>query len=310
MLSFKFTTVTPLHISNGEELGINIDYIISDKKLLKLNHIKLAQFLSKKNAFDFSKSYDFKLIEGIIKRYSTEIYDSESSYIVDIDSKVTDYLKRPNVQGKHFVKEFINSNGKFYIPASSVKGALLTVLGLEKLGIDNNGGNINQKFVVMDSDFISDNNFIVYKTEPGRPSVNIMCLKREKEFTIQVNKKGDLNIQTLKSNLKGYNKKQINAALTNVERYKSRIRNRQNGADYFVEALNNILSHKLADDEFLINLGFGGGSWFKIFSNVPPPTFNNRKTRSQEIAHTVFTISNTDSYQQLGWCKLKIEETL
>lgn len=309
MLTLKFKTITPLHISNGEELGVNIDYIISQNKFLRLNQIKLAQFLAKQKAFDFSKSYDFKAIEAIVKRYSTEIYDSESSYIIDINEKVIEYLKRPGAQGKHFVKEFINSNGRFYIPASSVKGALLTALGLEKLGIDNSVGTIEQKFVIMDSNFIDERNFIVYKTEPGRPTVNIICLKSNTEFNIQVNKKGVLNIQTLKSKLKEYNKKQINSVIENVEKYKSRIKNRLNGADYFIEALNNILVNNLAQDELLINLGFGGGSWFKIFSNVPPPKFYNRKTKSDEIAHTVFTICVNNSYQQLGWCKLKIEET-
>lgn len=309
MLSLKFKTITPLHISNGEELGVNIDYIISQNKFLKINHIKLAQFLAKKKAFDFSKNYDFKAIETIVKRYSTEIYDSESSYIIDIDEKVIDYLKRPGVKGKHFVKEFINSNGRFYVPASSVKGSLLTALGLEKLGIDNNGGYIEQKFVIMDSNFIEERNFIVYKTEPGRPPVNLICLKSDTEFIIKVNKIRGLNIQTLKRKLKEYNKNQINSAIENVEGYKSRIKNRLNGADCFIEALSNIIANNLTQDEMIINLGFGGGSWFKIFSNVPPPKFYNRKTKSDEIAHTIFTICVNNSYQQLGWCKLKIEET-
>lgn len=308
MLNFTFTTLTPLHISNGEELGKNIDYLISNGRFLRLDHVKLASFLAKEKAFDFKKQYDLQNIERVIKRFATAIYDTECSYIIDIDNKVIEYLNNPRAEGKHFVKEFINSNGNFYIPASSVKGVLLTVLVIKSLGIDSQNGSINQKVVFHDSDFISPDSFTILKTEPGRPSVNVMCLKSKSSFSMKMKKIGMLNVELLKSKLSQYSLLQIGKAKEKVKLYKSRIINRPNGADNFLNALENITEERLSDKEYLVNLGAGAGSWFKIFENVTPQKFKNRKTREDEFAHTAFTVSSRNGFSQLGWCKLKIEE--
>jgi CRISPR/Cas system CSM-associated protein Csm5 (group 7 of RAMP superfamily) len=310
MVTFNFTTITPLHISNGEELGKNIDYIISNGQFLRLDQAKLSSFLAERKVFDFRKKYDFKAIESIVKRYSTEICDIECRYIVKADNKVIEYLKKPGAEGKHFVKEFINCNGRFYIPASSVKGALLTVLGKNYLGIDANNGSLKeQKVVFHDSDFISSENFIVLRTEPGRPAINVMCLKERKTFELKMIKKGELDINKLKDNLLLYSIQQIKKVKREIEIYKSQITNRPNGANIFLNALENIYEEKIGNKEYLINLGFGGGSWFKLFNNALPFRFKNRRSRQNELAHTTFTTSSKIGYSQLGWCKLKIEES-
>jgi CRISPR/Cas system CSM-associated protein Csm5 (group 7 of RAMP superfamily) len=307
MIQLNFSTITPLHIGNGEELARNIDYLISNNQFLRLDPFKLSSYLAKKKAFDFDRLYNLKQIESVIKRYSTEIYPSECKYIIDAEAKMIDYLKQPGAEGKHFVKEFINSNGMFYIPASSIKGTLLTILGLDNLGISLRNGSNNQKVVFYDSDYLNQDDFIVLKTNPGRPSINLICLKKGKQFQLKMMKKGELDLNELKEKLSTYSKLQITKAKEKIRLYKSKIINRPNGADIMLEAIDNILSEKLNDQEYLINLGFGGGSWFKLFSSADPPQFQNIKTKNKEYAHTAFTTSSENN-ENLGWCKLKFKE--
>lgn len=312
MYKFKFTTITPVHISNGETLDQNFHYTVFRDELYRIDHNKFSKLLARKENIDFTKDIDLKTIENWVRKHQLEIIDNAYSYSVSIDENFKAHLSNPRAQGRRQVIEFINSNGKFYIPASSVKGALLTVLGVNTSGIQAGpNADINDRIVFHDSDFLDSSNFSVYRTENRPPANNLICIKPGVKFEMLLARKGNLSIENLKSKLSEYSNIQINLALDNIIKFKSRT-DQLKGADHFEKALEEIDRMKFRNDEYLINIGFGGGSWFKVFENTIPKfnskSPNPKRKGKQEEAHTTFSISIKNSLHHLGWCKLEIEE--
>ncbi len=318
MLKFNFTTLTPLHISNGEQLGFGLDYIIKNEAAFhKLNFIKLSEKFASDKLFDFARPYNLNDIIKLIEDKKREITDEFSFYKVLITKSFSEHLMNPKAEGQSYVSEFINSNGRFYIPASSVKGALLTVLNKSHLGIremkNQNGeivqaANIADRVVFCDSEFIDQSNFNVFCSNNRPPKTNIICLKKNVSFSLLMKKTGNLNISDFRIKLKEYSSQQIEKALKNILPYKSKVE-QPKGADIFELALTNINSIVLAEDEYLINIGFGGGSWFKI-EKGKVPLFESKKTgrdNPKEPPHTSVSF-NQQNPMHIGWCKLKIEE--
>ncbi|HAY32511.1 MAG TPA: hypothetical protein DCY06_00120, partial [Bacteroidetes bacterium] len=216
----------------------------------------------------------------------------------------------PKSTGQKYVSEFVNSNGKFYIPASSIKGTLLTILNQKSLGIDPNPNNsvITDKVIFSDSEFIDQTNFNIFTSNNRPPKVNLMCLKKGIAFNLNMKKIGQLNVSNFRNKLKEYCKNQMFLALQKIAPFKSESEQLK-GADLMESALNNINNLILADDEYLINLGFGGGSWFKV-EKGKTPIFKSKKpgrNNPDEPAHTTVSF-NSEQPIQIGWCKLKIEE--
>jgi CRISPR/Cas system CSM-associated protein Csm5 (group 7 of RAMP superfamily) len=312
MVKLKFTTLTPLHISNGEVLDQNFHYKVYNNEVFKIDRNKLAAILAKKEKIDFSQDISTKNIESWISKYQIDIINNSSSYSVQFDNDFKSHLNNPKANGQRGINEFINSNGKFYIPGSSIKGALLTVLNINSLGIEaGENARIQDKFVIRDSEFIEDTNFMVFRTINRPPIISLLCLKPNTTFVIDIHKLGNLSISDLKLGLKNYSITQMKNALEKIIKYKSKT-GRSNGADYFAKALEKPNTIKLENDEFLINIGYGGGSWFKVYegeipkfpSKSPKP---NRKGKEEE-AHTTFSVSINNVLHHIGWCKLKIEE--
>jgi len=312
MHKLKFTTITPLHISNGETLDKGFHYTIFNQELYKIDPNKFSRLLAKKENLDFTKDIDIKNIEGLVNKHQLTIIDEAFSYNVKIHDSFKSHLKNPRAQGRSQVIEFINSNGKFYIPASSIKGALLTVLGVDSSGIQaGDNANIKDKIVFYDSSFIDPNNFMVYRTENRPPANNLICLKPNYKFEMRLQKNGNLDITELKSKLEEYSKTQIELALEKIVKYKSR-KDQLKGADHFEKALIEIESLQLNNNEYLINIGYGGGSWFKVFEDEVPKfkskSPNPKRKGKDEEAHTTFSISINNSLKHLGWCKMEIEK--
>lgn len=312
MYKLKFTTITPLHISNGETLDQNFHYTIFKDELFRIDHNKLAKLLVKKESVDFTKDITTRTIENWVRKYQLSIVDDASSYSVSIHPTFKSHLENKRADGKRQVVEFINSNGKFYIPASSIKGALLTVLGLTTSGIQAGpNADIKDKIVFYDSDFIDYNNFKVYRTENRPPANNLICLAPQSKFEMSLQKHGNLSINDLRAKLSEYSSVQIKLALEKIVKYKSR-KDQLKGADHFEKALEEIDRIKFREKEYLINIGYGGGSWFKVFENTIPKfkskSPNPRRKGKDEEAHTTFSISENNSLNHLGWCKLEIEE--
>lgn len=312
MVKLKFETATPLHISNGNELSYNIEYIIRDYELCKLNVHKASYAIAKAGLFDFSKNYSYKDFTSVIEDNKSVFDDDSFDYSVYADKLFLKKIENERAVGRKTVLEFVNSNGKFYIPGSSIKGALLTILRREMLGIDASNGSIEQKFVITDSQPINEDNFVVDTTLDRPPSVSLLTLNPGVSFDVQMRKLGELKIDVLRNKLKGYSLNQIEKAKGYVKKYTARAGRKPNGADQYLNILEKLSIAVLEDDEYLINLGYGGGSWFKIFEDVPPPKFDRPRKKGSSVreweAHTTFAVNLDNSPYQLGWCKLKIEE--
>lgn len=312
MYKLKFTTITPLHISNGETLDQNFNYTVFKDEFYKIDHIKFSKILSKREKIDFTSDITTAQIENWVRKYQLDIIDYASIYTISIDASFKTHLDNKRAQGRRQVIEFINSNGKFYIPASSIKGALLTVLGLETSGIQAGpNANIKDKIVFYDSNYIDYNLFKVYRTENRPPANNLICLIPNAKFEMRLQKNGNISINELRERLLNYSKNQINLALKSIQRFKSR-NDQLKGADHFEKALDEINRINLKENEYLINIGYGSGSWFKVYENKIPKFMSkspkpNRKDKLEE-AHTTFSVAINNSLHHLGWCKMEIEE--
>lgn len=279
MIKLNFTTLTPLHISSGEQLGYGLDYIQKGNHIYKLNPQKVAQKLFDKKLIDFSKEYSLYDLIGLIKKYENSFSENDSFYVVEADQLFTKHIANERAIGRKYFVEFINSNGNFYIPASSVKGALLTILKMSQLGIDVNNADIESKFVIHDSNFIPNERMKVYLTNNRPPKIGLLCVIPNTEFSLFVTKHKYLNIEDLKRKLKTYAPNQIELAKKYIIKFRAPSGRRPKGADIFYDALKNLESDlkKLKADEYLINIGFGGGSYFKIFEGIQPYKFDNSR---------------------------------
>jgi CRISPR/Cas system CSM-associated protein Csm5 (group 7 of RAMP superfamily) len=314
MIKLLFTTLTPLHISNGEQLGYGLDYVIrNDAAFCKIDFLKVSDIFATINLFDFKKAYSLDDIIEIINKHKKELPDNCFTYKVLITRPFHKEITNERSTGQNFVSEFINSNGKFYIPASSVKGVLRTVLGMsdnEGIGVNVSDPKITDRFVIQDSSIIPQDRFNIFVTNERPPKVNLMCLKKGVDFEIPIQRLGILSNDALKEKLSSYSSNQIKLALDNIRPFKSNT-DEPKGADIFEESLQRILNEKLNSNEYLINLGFGGGSWFKVREGIIPKFDKKGKNRGRnpetEAAHTTFSINNANP-MHIGWCKLRIEE--
>ena len=309
MVKLFFETLTPLHISNGNKLAFGLEYTIRNDVFRKFNFERISATLGKERAFNFSEEISVKKITEIIDNHFDKYNEGDYFYKIKLHPKFYELVNNPNARGQKFVQEFINSNGRFYIPGSSVKGSLLTILNLDYLGIANNDdARIEDKFVIRDSEYLNPENFIVYSTEDRPPSNNLMCLKPKNSFEIDILKMGTLNKDILINRLKSYSETQINLAKNNLLPYKGR-GGKIKGADLFEEGLESLLKYELKSDEYLINIGFGGGSWFKVFEKTVPKFESKIKGKKsvQEPAHTSFSVFLNKQTNHIGWCKIKID---
>lgn len=310
MIKLIFKTITPLHISSGEELGYGLDYVIRYDTFCKIDFLLLSEIMANKKLIDFKKNYSFRKIIDLVIDSKNYLKKEDYIYRLTIRKDFYDLIENERAEGRKFVKEFVNSNNKFYIPASSVKGALLTVLNIPSLGITAGANaNIKDKFVFRDSDYIPYDSFYVIRSLNRPPMLNMICLKPDMEFQMDMMKLGKLEISYLKDRLKKYSDMQLNNAKENISKFKSQLPEKK-GADLFFESLENISNINLNNDEFLINLGFGGGSWFKVNEGVIPKfkSKSPRRRGQDEEAHTSVSFLIQQNLQHIGWCKLKIEE--
>ncbi|MBV6479142.1 MAG: hypothetical protein HGGPFJEG_01903 [Ignavibacteria bacterium] len=305
MINLKFETISPVHISNGLELSNNLDYVIEGNLLKKLNLFKISEKLLGLHQFSFEKSYSLKEINTIISENIGRFGEEDFIYSVGIDSNMEKLIQSPNTDGQSYVKEFINTNGNFYIPASSVKGAILTILHATKLGIDNAAADIKDKFVFCDSSYLDESLFEVIRFDRP-PQVNLLCLKKGSQFEMTIRKKGNFDVSIFKNKLKKYTTIEIAKAKKSIEKWETEKNKESLGSKFYKNALNSLTEvlNSIKQDEYLINLGFGGGTFFKIYDNLETIP----KNRKGEDIHTTFSSLIEKERFHIGWCKLKIEE--
>jgi CRISPR/Cas system CSM-associated protein Csm5 (group 7 of RAMP superfamily) len=313
MIKLNFETLTPLHISNGEQLAYNLQYIVTDDDYVaKLNFSKACEKLAEAKLFNFNKDYKFleiiKIIEANKKIFTNDCFE----YKIYAEGNFTNFIRNERRDGQKILQEFINSNGNFYIPGSSIKGMLTTILNRDPernpLGINPKNPIVSDRFIITDSEYLDADDLVV-DVANRPPSINLMTLDAGVPFSSKIKSKGNLDLRILRENLLTYSSKQMNKALHFIKKYKE-MEKKPGGASSYLNFLENMLNNLVLDEhEYLINLGFGGGSYYKLFETASIPKFRNpgRKGKLEE-AHTTFTLEIENEIYQLGWCKLKIEE--
>lgn len=309
MYKFNFTTITPLHISNGEELYQSFNYTAFRGDIYKIDHLKFAKMIAKKEKIDFSSDIGTKVIESWVKKHQLEIIDDATTYSIKIHNTFNSHLENPRAVGRRQIIEFINSNGKFYIPASSIKGALLTPMGEESLGISHKDPVISDKVVFCDSEELDSQNFSVYRTENRPPEKNLICLDPDVSFSLMMRKKGKFDKEYFLKKLKSYTDTQLENLNREVKNFTSKRTGKLRKADLFLRSIEQI-NTLAAKSEIIINIGYGGGSWFKILEGQIPK-FNSKlpnKKNIKEAAHSSYSFTIDRDLAHIGWCKLEIEE--
>ncbi|NSW45390.1 MAG: type III-A CRISPR-associated RAMP protein Csm5 [Bacteroidales bacterium] len=120
----KLKVLTPLHIGAGKEKDWikGIDYIIHNGYLYILNQKKLFEYLNNKQLLE-------KYINLISKNHYSEIEkffrENLKEDIKSISQSTYENINNINTEIKYFIRDGM---GKAYIPGSSIKGAIRSVL--------------------------------------------------------------------------------------------------------------------------------------------------------------------------------------
>jgi hypothetical protein len=315
MIMYKLfiKTITPLHIAGQEQMILNLDYVMSDGKVGILNRLQTAKHLAENKVFDFNKNYTYTQVSDAIKNQADSFPESVYSRKLTVSDEFAKYLKSPGRDGQMLIGDFISNGRSYYIPASSVKGALLTPLGLSQLGIDVKNPLIKERFVIADSEPLSASNFKVLRTMNRPPSVNIVCIKPNLEFDLMIKRIGTLDIANVVTKCNDYSKNQIDLALDNLPLYKGKNKfGSPKGANLFEDALLTASNYKPQPGEFLLNIGFGGGSWFKVEQGIVPKfkskSPSDKRRGKDEPAHTSVEFDISGNMTHIGWCVCRFEE--
>ncbi len=136
----KFKVLSPVHIGDGKELEF-FDYVIKEGKLYK---IYLYEFLSNLQGDLLSKLKEYQLKNYIIeiRKFIRENIDIESykEYEADVSDSVQRFYEQKfdDINNQLIMNPFIRTDGKPYIPGSSIKGAIRTAVlnHLDKGNVD------------------------------------------------------------------------------------------------------------------------------------------------------------------------------
>lgn len=313
MYKLFIKTLTPLHIAGQEQMILNLDYVMSAEKVAILNRLQTAKYLAENKVFDFNKNYSYTQVSDAIKNQTENFPEEVYSRKLSVSDEFAKYLKSPGRDGQMLIGDFMYNGRSYYIPASSVKGALLTPLGLSELGIDVKNPLIKDKFVIADSEPLSATNFTVLRTMNRPPSVNIVCIKPNLEFDLMIKRSGNLDFANVTTLCNDYSKKQIDLALDSILPFKGKNKfGAPKGANLFEDALITASNYKTKPGEFLLNIGFGGGSWFKVEQGIVPKfkskSPSDKRRGNDEPAHTSVEFDISGRMTHIGWCVCRFEE--
>jgi len=281
MLKLSFKAITPVFIGSGEVLEDGFDYIIEDGSFRRYNDRTVLTELALNGNFDFTKAEKITLdfLKTKIAEISSETKDLYEYEIKLLSDSTGQYGSNKSVIGRNGVREFINSNGKFYIPGSSIKGCLTTLFRPVELRTNS----IHGRFLIHDSGPIESRYFEIADFD-WFPYQSFMTLKAGTEFTITVPKTGYLTKENLKQKISSYFKSQFEKAIISLTAGGGR--NWEN-----VEELENFFESN--KDQMLVNVGYGGGSWFKMDGGNVPGILTDRCKSPSKMT---------------GWCSVKIDE--
>ena len=129
-MNLKLSTLTPLHIGNGENYT-SAEFVVRGDKILRIDTNKIFTLLDKKNQERFIQELEHP--------------PAQMDYFVkDIPlSEITLYSARLKGGMPVEIQEQIKTGGKAYIPGSSIKGAIRTAILYNQVD-EGNIGKINR----------------------------------------------------------------------------------------------------------------------------------------------------------------------
>ncbi|GAB1444297.1 hypothetical protein MASR2M39_31470 [Ignavibacteriales bacterium] len=295
MIKLHFETLTPLFIGSGDELVENFDFCIRTGVLHKFNQNHVLQKYPNKIKID-------ETYAGLKSIPELDFFDDTLFwYKIKCEDHFLENFKKKD-RDMSFVREFTNVNGSFYVPGSSVKGAITTCLGRE-LGITSS---IKEKFLIRDSEPISKENFTVLNIKEVPPSISMIVMNKNVKFTLLVPKASNLDVKRIEESIKDYSTKQIASCLMEIDQY-PKINQNLTELQHLKESLKN-LEHSYAE-VCKINIGFGGGSWFKVDKGIIPEFRSSTDEKSSEEPDVSYAFNKSQGkLEQLGWCRVEVEE--
>jgi len=337
IFEIELEVITPIHISSGKEISVN-NYIIKDGKFYKYNINNVIKNLNDEEKNNFKKilSSDFATTRENIYKYILYNFNNINfDYIAEVSQKsgkinrsftknLIEDLYTKNIfnakieQLNQFgIKEFIGVNNKKYIPGSSIKGAIRTAILSERSNwkeIEKDQAINPFKFLMITDTLLFNNGIEISSID--RVSKNnfaeILTIGHKVNFKIKIRKEA-FQIDNIVSCINNFYKKSVEYNISGLQEMNRSLSNKDHKKkeknNLIIENFKNILLtiEGFQENEFILNLGFGGG---KIFKTIP--TQKNRRFQprpnskiSIESAGVPLTY-NLINKRIMGWAKCKI----
>ena len=330
---------TPVHIGSGKDISIN-DYVIKDGKFYKYNINSVIKDLSeekKKELLDnnFAQSrrliYDYIInnFDNINFEYTAKVSQKKGKIKGKFTKNLVEDLYKENLKNtidnrnlnQLAIKSFIGVNGKKYIPGSSIKGAIRTAILSEGLiknysEIENNKNIKNDPFkflIITDTQLFNEG---IEISSIDRVSKNnfaeILNTGFKTNFQIKI-RENSFEIGNIISCINNFNKKAVEYSINGLKTmnkslsYKDSKKIEKN--NLIIENFEkiSILQKNCSKDEFIINLGFGGGKIFKTIPSTNNRLFRPGKNSKISIKSSSVPLTyNLVEKNLMGWVKCKI----
>jgi CRISPR-associated protein Csm5 len=125
-MKVSLNTITPVHIGTTRtETLSSVDYVYKDGKIVLIDHNKLERVLDERSQGEIDLRENF--IEALKQGRDKKIDDFLKDAGISLDE--IELMRLPaygEVRGE--IKRMVNSNGRVYIPGSSIKGLFRTAL--------------------------------------------------------------------------------------------------------------------------------------------------------------------------------------
>lgn len=284
----------------------------------------------------FIHSFVLDHMDDILFDYRAEVSkkggEVDGRFVENLISSIYDQnFKGNSFQGSNslIIKEFVGVHGKKYIPGSSIKGAIRTALINEIFSKDyslltSGGSNIPNDYfkdlIITDSNLFNEGLFI---TAINRTSKNnfVEALKEGTscEFMIKIRSDKHFKKDDMIKAMNAYAIKELNYYIPRLMDVNNMLLKKSTKMHQkkheknctIINQFENILSlvKGCRDDEFYMNLGFGGGAIFKTVEE----SVSNRKrlftSRMDKLGLGSLEIPRTCSLIEgsvMGWVKCKI----
>ncbi len=323
----KMEILSPLFIGSGKEYMPDEYFIITntDKNIDVLHRFDTSdvfEVFSEQEKQEIlqmnTKPLEMrKKMNDLLKKYFKEgKISSVYSVVVNKETAKTFYENinkgtQNNNSNKLAIKEFIqNSFGKKYIPGSSIKGAIRTAMQ------ESNCNNL----MVTDSENVSIENFkiVKLKRKGGKAELpvdyEVFPSGGTTEFCIKLRDNEVLTKEKIQKACNQYAKEQIEYSLRYIGKRAEKkiftrdgnVKQKENKKEAY-QSLKNFFTEKLqekSENSFLLNLGFGGISVFKMLPEKKGGKyFWSVKGGNIVVEHFPSTFWMTETNQPLGWVK-------